>query len=144
MIKILFSKISSYLTISLLVLCIAMGVIIHSGNAKITLLNQKVTTAQSSLKEANNTIGNLRSENASLQSQISDLLNANSVTVEEYGNIEDQWQDLVEDTKKKPIKVPVVVKEGNNEVNVNPVDLSDHFRLLLESACKANNCSDGS
>lgn len=136
--KLLISKISSYLTISLLVLCIAMGGIIYSGYAKITVLNSQVTTAQTRLQEANSTIKTLREENTALNIQLSELMTADSNTREKFDSIEDEWDELVRRVgKKEP------VKESSNETNQivdRPVDLSGHFRLLLESACEANNC----
>lgn len=137
MIKVLLSKAYSYLNVVLLVLCIAMSVIIYSGYARITILNQKVSAAQQDLMESNGTIGVLREENAALHTQISDLLESDISTREDYGSIEGQWEDLVEATKKKPAKE--VHDETNTKAADSDPDLSNHFRLLLESACKANN-----
>lgn len=140
MIKTIASKIYSYLTISLLVICLAMGGIIYTGYAKVSILNNKVSEAQAQLLAANDTISNLREENVALNSQLSELLMADKITRERFGSIEDEWEELVRSVTHKD---KVVKKESGNETSEvvdGSVDLSGYFRLLLESACTANNC----
>src|SRR5690554_1220155 len=130
----LLSRVLPYIVIALLSMLLSLSLFLHTRITKIKELESTVHQYEFVIKNNNKTITQMGNDLAYTENLLKTLQEQQENVSQEHSDVRLEWDRVKNERASND-------KQDSKESSDSGIDLSEHFRVLKESACRTNrNC----
>jgi len=130
----LLSRVLPYIVIALLTMLLSLSLFLHTRITKIKELESTVHQYEFVIENNNKTITQMGNDLAYTENLLKTLQEQQENVSQEHSDVRLKWDRVKNERASND-------KQGSKESSDSGIDLSEHFRVLKESACRTNrNC----
>ena len=130
----LLSRTLPYIVIVLLTILLSLSLFLHTRITKIKELENTVHQYEFVIENNNKTITQMREDLTYTENLLKTLQEQQENVSQEHSDVRLEWDRVKNERASND-------KQDSKESNDSGIDLSEHFRVLKESACRTNrNC----
>lgn len=127
----LLSRALPYIVIALLAMLLSLSLFLHTRITKIKELESTVHQYEFVIESNNKTIIQMRDDLAYTENLLKTLQEQQESVSQEHSDVRLEWDRVRNERASND-------KQDSKESNDSGIDLSEHFRVLKESACRTN------